>query len=97
MAGSEWAKSQNGLLLFTPEIVELTVNSKKETNGRVKDGLLWSKSAVKTIQSGWAKKSQLGSGSSWAWPILTRSQIGPRSQYGSRRNIAIKLLNILDQ
>ena len=34
MTGSEWAKSQNGLLLF--ERVELTVNSKRETNGRVK-------------------------------------------------------------
>ena len=37
--GSRWAKSQDGLLLFTPERVKLTVNSKKKTNGpRVKMG-----------------------------------------------------------
>ena len=69
------------------------MNSKKETNGRVsyqgprwvknQDGLQWLKSAVKTIESNWAKRSQLGPGSSWAWPILTQGQIGPRSQYGS--------------
>ena len=46
------------------------------------DGLLWLKSAVKTIPSNWAKSSQLGPGSSWAWTNVTRSQIGPRSQYG---------------
>ena len=57
MAGSEWAKSQ--------------------------DGLLWLKTAVKTIESNWAKRNQLEFGSSWAWPILTRNQIGPRSQYWS--------------
>ena len=58
MAGSEWAKSE--------------------------DGLLWLKSAVKTIESNWTKRNQLGpGGSSWAWPILTRTQIGPRSQHGS--------------
>ena len=44
MAGSKWAKGQDGLLLFTPppspplERVALTENSKKETNGRVKMG-----------------------------------------------------------
>ena len=48
MAGSEWAKSQ--------------------------DGLLWLKLAGKTMESNWAKRSQLGPGLSWAWPILTRSQ-----------------------
>ena len=37
----------------------------------------------KTIQSNWAKRSQVGPGSSWARPILSRSQIGPRSQDGS--------------
>ena len=56
MAGSKWAKSQ--------------------------DGMLWLKSAVKTIESNWTKRSLLGPGSSWAWPILTESQIGPMSQYG---------------
>ena len=35
---SKWAKGQVGLLLCTPERVELTVNSKKETNDRVKMG-----------------------------------------------------------
>ena len=49
------------------------------------DGLLWLKSAVKTIESNWAKKSQYGLWSSWAWPILTRSQTGPINQYGSER------------
>ena len=44
------------------------------------DGLLWLKLAIKTIQSNWAKKHQLGPGSSWARPILTESQIGSRSQ-----------------
>ena len=57
MAGSKWAKSQ--------------------------DGLLWFKSAIKTIESNWARRSQLGPGSSWARNIFSRSQIGPRSQYGS--------------
>ena len=81
---SRWA----AVVYPTPERVELTVNSNKETNDRVKvaksqDGLLWWKSAVKTIESNWAKGSQLGTGSSWARPILTQSQIGPRSQYGS--------------
>ena len=33
---SRWAKGQVGLPLCTPERVELTVNSQKETNGRVK-------------------------------------------------------------
>ena len=47
------------------------------------DGLPRLKSAVKTIEPNWAKRSQLGPGSRWAWPILTGSQIGPRSQYGS--------------
>ena len=32
MLRSKWEKSQDGLLLFTPERVKLTVNSKKETN-----------------------------------------------------------------
>ena len=45
-------------------------------------GLLWLKSAVKTIESNWAKRSQLGPGSRWAWPILTRSQIGPMIKMG---------------
>ena len=63
------------------------VNSKKETNGRVKMGQesRWAavvKSAVKTMESNWSKRSQLGPGSSWAWPILTRSQIGPRVNIG---------------
>ena len=56
MAGSKWAKSQ--------------------------DGLLWLKLAVKTR----VKLCQKEPGSSWAWPILTRSQVGPRSQYGSEHN-----------
>ena len=38
MARSKWAKSQDGLLFFAPERVELTVNSRKETNCRVKMG-----------------------------------------------------------
>ena len=38
-----------------------------------------------TIESNWAKRSQVGPGSSWARPILTRSQIGPRSQDGSEQ------------
>ena len=81
---SRWA----AVVYPTPERVELTVNSNKEPNDRVKvaksqDGLLWWKSAVKTIEPNWAEGSQLGTGSSWAWPILTQSQIGPRSQYGS--------------
>ena len=72
------------------------------------DGQLWFKSAVKTIESDWAKRSQIGPGSSWAWPFLTRSQIGPRSQYASeqihsllwfmqptRRRNRVKLHNIL--
>ena len=36
-----------------------------------------------TIEPNWAKRSQVGPGSSWVRPILTRSQIGPRSQDGS--------------
>ena len=35
---SKWAKGQDGLLFFPLERVELTVNCKKETNGRVKMG-----------------------------------------------------------
>ena len=78
-----------GYCCLPPERVELTVNSKKETNGRVKmgqgqDGLLWLKSAVKTMESNWIKRSQLGPGSSWAWSTWTRGQIGRRSQYGSK-------------
>ena len=46
------------------------------------DGLLLLKTAIKTTESNWAKRSQLGPESSWAWPILPRSQIGPRSQLG---------------
>ena len=42
--------------------------------------ILWLKSAVNTIESNWANKE-----SSWAWPILTRSQFGPRSQDGSEQ------------
>ena len=38
-----------GCCCLPPERVTLTVNSKKETNGKGQDGLLWSKSAVKTI------------------------------------------------
>ena len=40
MAGSKWAKGQ--------------------------DGLLWLKSAVKTIDSNWARRSQFGPRSRWA-------------------------------
>ena len=87
-----------GCCCLPPKRVELTVNSKKETNSRVKmgqeskrakgqDGLLWLKSAVKTIESNWAKRNQLGPGSSWAWPILTQSQIGQGVNMG--RNNAI--------
>ena len=41
----KWEKVQDGLMLFPPDRVKLTVNSKKETKGRVKmgkgqDGLL---------------------------------------------------------
>ena len=53
---------------------------------RSQDGLLWLKSAVKTMESNWAKRSQLRSESSWAWPILALSQTGPRSQYGSEQS-----------
>ena len=62
------------------------MNSKKNKQ-QSQNGLriLWLNSAVKTIESNWAKRSQLGSGSSWAWPILTRSQTGPRSQDGSEQ------------
>ena len=64
---SKWAKDQDGLLLFTPERVELTVNTKKERmagskRSKSQDGLLWLKSAVKTIESNWAKRSQVGPG-----------------------------------
>ena len=44
MAGSKWAKSQigssvkMGCCCLSPERNKLTVNSKKETNGRVKMG-----------------------------------------------------------
>ena len=41
--------------------------------------------AVRTIESNWAKRSQLGPGSSWASPILAQSQIRPRSQDGSEQ------------
>ena len=57
------------------------------------DGLLWLKLAIKTAESNWAKRSQLGPGSSWAWPILTRSQIGPRSQYGSEQIYALSAIS----
>ena len=50
---------------------------------KIQDMLLWLKLAIKAMESNWAKRSQLGPGSSWAWPILNRSQVGPRSQYGS--------------
>ena len=50
------------------------------------NGPLWLKLAVKTIESNWVKSSQPGPGSSWAWPILTLSQIGPRSQYESEHH-----------
>ena len=70
MAGSKWAKRQNGLL--------------------------WWNSAVKTIESSWAKRSQLGPGLCWAWPILTRSRIGPRGQYWSGHIIQPDLNPILD-
>ena len=75
-------KLKIGYCCLPPERVELTLNSKKETSkwAKSQDALLWLKSAVKTIESKWAKRSQLGRGLSWAWPILTRSQIGPRSQ-----------------
>ena len=67
----------------------VTVNSKKEIDGSVKLGqdssrLLWLKSAVETIESNWAKRSQFGPGSSKAWRILA-SQVGPRNQYGSEQ------------
>ena len=39
-------------------------------------GLLCLKSAVKTIESNWAKRSQLGPGSRWSWPILTLVKLG---------------------
>ena len=55
-------------------------------------GLLWLKSAIKTIKSDWAKMSQLGPESSWAWPILTRSQTGQRSQNGSEQYHRISVL-----
>ena len=91
---SKWAKGQEGLLMFTPpERVKTTVNSKKETNGRVKmgyDGLLWLTSAIKTIESEWAKWSHLGAGPSWAWFNLTRIETGSTSQYGSEQLQAIE-------
>ena len=43
---------------------------------KTQDGLLSLKLAVKTIESNFAKRSQFGHGSSSAWLILTRSQIG---------------------
>ena len=49
-----------------PERVELTVKSKKETErAKSQYGLLWLKSAVKTIKSNWTKKE-----SAWAWVKL---------------------------
>ena len=101
--GSKRAKRQNGprvkmgqgsrgaTLVYpspSPERVKTTVNSKKETNGRVKigyDGLQWLKSAIKTIESEWAKWSHLGPGPSWARSNLTRIETGSRSQYGSEQ------------
>ena len=86
-----------GYCCLPPERVELTVNCKEGTNGRVKMGQESRWAAVVEIgcQNNRVKLSQkesawvwikLGlahfdSESSWAWPILTRSQIGPRSQY----------------
>ena len=54
-----------GYCCLPPERVKLTVNSKKETNGRIKMGQesRWAavvESAVKTIESNWAKGVSLG-------------------------------------
>ena len=102
MAGSKWTKSQNGSRVkmgyccLPPERVELTGTArKKQMTGskwaKSQDELLWLKPAVKPVESSLAKRSQLGPESSWAWPILTRSQTGPRSQYGSEQNYKIKM------
>ena len=73
-----WAKGQDGLLLFTPWHSRTDSEQQGKTNHRVKVGhgprILWLKSAVNKLGQ---KKS------TWAWPILTLSQIGPRSQDGS--------------
>ena len=76
-----------------PDRVKLTERKKqrnKETKKETKKqrvGSNWVKLGLahfdsETIESNWAKRSQVGPGLSLARPILTRSQIGPRSQDG---------------
>ena len=85
-----------GYCCLPPEIVELTMNSKKETNGRVKMGRESRWAAVLEIdcsnnRASWIKRSQVGPGSSCDWPILTRSKTGPKSHHGSEHILGLKL------
>ena len=69
--GQNGARVKIGCCCLPPERVELKMNSKKETKARSKwassqDGLLW-------LRFKPGQRSQLGPGSSWARPILTRS------------------------
>ena len=65
-------KSQNGprvkmgCCCLPPDRVKLTVNSKKnKRQGQNGPRILWWKSAVKTIESNWAKRSQVGPDPFW--------------------------------
>ena len=67
-----WAKGQDGLLLFTPGRVELTVNSKeKQTTGSkwaMDQGFFgWNR-----LLTNWVKRNQLGPGPFWLWVKLGR-------------------------
>ena len=92
-AGSKWAKGQDGLLLFKPwksqNVLLLFTPWQSQTN--------WTARKKQRVGSNSAMRSRVGPGpfwlgdnrvklgqkeSSWARTILTRSQIGPRSQNG---------------
>ena len=97
-ARSKWAKGQVGLLLFTPwksqNVLLLFTPWQSQTN--------WTARKKQRVGSNWAKRSQVGPGpfwlrdnrvklgqkeSSWAMPILTRSQIGQGVKMGRNREI----------
>ena len=96
---SKWGKGHYRLLLFTPWQSQTNSEQQGQNGPRVKIGFCYlppervkmgfcclPPDRVKLTEQQEKRKGRIKLGqkeSSWAWPILTRSQIGPRSQDGS--------------
>ena len=90
-AGSKWEKSQD-FCYFPPERVKLTVNSKKETNSRVKmgQGSRWA-SVIYPL-----KESKWGKGNYWLllftpWQSQTNSEQQERNKQQGQNGPRVKI------